>query len=66
MTGELGKAGKAGFFEYRTEGEQRAKYAMIGAWSESDASELSRDDLEKLRQKLATMSITGLWGFRRT
>jgi hypothetical protein len=29
----------------------------------SDASELSRDDLEKLRQKLATMSITGLHDF---
>jgi len=29
----------------------------------SDASELSRDDLEKLRQKLAIMSITGLHDF---
>jgi hypothetical protein len=29
----------------------------------SDASELSRDDLDKLRQKLATMSITGFRDF---
>jgi hypothetical protein len=29
----------------------------------SDTSELSRDDLDKLRQRLATMSVTGLHDF---
>lgn len=36
---------------------------MIGNMERSDTSELSREDLEKLRQKLATMSITGLRDF---
>lgn len=58
-THALGKAGKTGFLGRRTKGETCYPRRM----ERPDATELSHDDLEKLRQKLATMSVTGLRDF---